>query len=1356
MCFQAVEAGETTLELVYRRPWERVEPAATFSVRVKSIGTFERVPPPPTPTLAPALASAPEPAVEDYPGPDNANFPTDLPSSYNWCDQNGCTPVKDQGSCGSCWAFATSGVVESNIRIHDGVIRDLAEQYLVSCNTDGWGCDGGGRAFDYFLDEIPPGEPDAGAVYEADFPYTAADDPCNPPHPHHEKIVSWAYAGYSGPPVDDIKQAIYDHGPVYVSVCVGPAFQDYGSGVFETDESSSCEHGTNHAVILVGWDDSQGSNGVWRLKNSWDTSWGESGYMRIGYGISNVGRYPAYVVYGGVDAGPLVYNNHTIDDDTDGQSNGNGDGVVNCGESIELFVTLYNQGSDTATGVNATISTSDPYVTWLYDTASDYPDISGGGTGVNSNDFDLSVDASAPNGHTISFDLNVTASNGGPWSDTFDVPVVCSASTYDVGGYVRDTSGTGISGVSADFGGARPAVTTDGSGYYTQSDFSAGDYTVRFGRSGYTFSPVVDRVTVSGTHVIHDATGYPFTPTSIPFSDGFEGGNLGGAWAVETDYEGRLRVGSDHPHAGSYSLLLDDESGSDGDFYSHASAILTLDLSGQSQVELGFWWGEFSDENHTDDGLFISDDYGDTWYQAFSFNDGVYTYTQATIDLDAQTNAAGMSYNDHFLIKFQFYDNYPVDSDGYAIDDVTVTAGAASCNDPHEPNDTVGQATPIGCGDTLTSLDICPAGDVDYYAFSGHGGDTIVASVDAQVIGSSLDSYLVLYDTGGATELTHNNDANGTDSRLSYILPADGTYYLLVREYSHPNEGGADYFYTLSLAQKPSFNVNAGWTSIPPAIDGQISPGEWDDATVYDITTLAVRSLGQTTATHVSETTLPESWPGERSGEKEALHRSPSAPDAPQATVTLYAMNDGQRLYLAINDPNDTTADTHDQMGVYFDDEPLPSDGRWTNTTCGNPSGEGNFWVLTSTVKYREWISGPVTCDVVVPAPGVAGVIDHISGHTQAEVAIDLTSSALQAIPGDAINTYLWIHDRSAESFAGQWPITAVYYDPATYRRLTLATGYAPPAPNLLFPSNGSSTEGTLTFSWSPVHGATSYRIQVDDGPGFSSPEPEIDVTTTDTNYTPSTHLSPGDYYWRVRGVNTSGEGNWSSTWSLTITDFKVYLPAILRHYPPNQSPDTPSHPTPADDATDQSTDVNLSWSGGDYDGDAVTYDVYFEAGDCTPDVLVSDDQSNASYDPGTLSGNTHYYWQIVATDTRGAAAAGPVWHFGTQENSCALNPQEQQIADFMVQAPEQQRPSLTCHPILAHCRRLHDGRVRLAGMDEFVGPSRAPAGSTFVLCRADRIWHRLCLRSQQSLSPLLGSDYGETRAVTSPRVTTA
>ena len=75
---------------------------------------------------------------------------------------------------------------------------------------------------------------------------------------------------------------------------------------------------------------------------------------------------------------------------------------------------------------------------------------------------------------------------------------------------------------------------------------------------------------------------------------------------------------------------------------------------------------------------------------------------------------------------------------------------------------------------------------------------------------------------------------------------------------------------------------------------------------------------------------------------------------------------------------------------------------------------------------------------------------------------------------------------------------------------------------------------------------------------------------------------------------------------------------------------------------------MSLGWTGGDPDGDTITYDVYFEAGDSTPDVLICNDVSGTSCDPGSLMANSHYYWYVVATDEHGGSISGPVWDYVT------------------------------------------------------------------------------------------------------------
>ena len=227
------------------------------------------------------------------------NLTFSVPEQWDWRDEGGCTPIKNQGQCGSCWAFATVAPLESAIKIRTGENVDLSEQWLVSCNKAGWGCNGGWWAHGYHAG-LTGKCGGTGAVLERDFPYTAYDEFCNGPYPHAYLLVdsdgdgdSWNYIGseHGIPSVDQIKQAIYESGPISASVYVDSAFHAYTGGVFTNQGNGQ----VNHAIALVGWDDNQGDDGVWFLRNSWGTGWGENGYMRIEYGANNVGYSACFI-----------------------------------------------------------------------------------------------------------------------------------------------------------------------------------------------------------------------------------------------------------------------------------------------------------------------------------------------------------------------------------------------------------------------------------------------------------------------------------------------------------------------------------------------------------------------------------------------------------------------------------------------------------------------------------------------------------------------------------------------------------------------------------------------------------------------------------------------------------------------------------------------------------------------------------------------------------------------------------------------------------------------------------------------------------------------------------------------------
>lgn len=248
-----------------------------------------------------ALCGAVEPPNWQETSP-KVEFPTvrSLPTEFDWRNPPagypvGVTPVRNQGGCGACWAFGTVGALECSIRIRDGVAVDLSEQWLVSCNIDDMGCDGGWIAFGYYLDR-PDSCGGVGSVMETEFPYVAYDAPCNCPYSHRYAIHGWAQVAPSGNVVA-IKQAIMDYGPVACGVAVQGNFGAYTGGVFNEYTGGDI----NHVVCLVGWDDEfdwMGETyGVWIMRNSWGSGWGDNGYMYITYDTARIGHGAAFVDY---------------------------------------------------------------------------------------------------------------------------------------------------------------------------------------------------------------------------------------------------------------------------------------------------------------------------------------------------------------------------------------------------------------------------------------------------------------------------------------------------------------------------------------------------------------------------------------------------------------------------------------------------------------------------------------------------------------------------------------------------------------------------------------------------------------------------------------------------------------------------------------------------------------------------------------------------------------------------------------------------------------------------------------------------------------------------------------------------
>ena len=266
----------------------------------------------------------------------------------------------------------------------------------------------------------------------------------------------------------------------------------------------------------------------------------------------------------------------------------------------------------------------------------------------------------------------------------------------------------------------------------------------------------------------------------------------------------------------------------------------------------------------------------------------------------------------------------------------------------------------------------------------------------------------------------------------------DGAYYWRVRGHhtTHCDQFGAwSEPNTFIVSSASPFDLHADWASSTPTIDGTISTGEWDAAASYDII-IPIASPTPGVALIPITNTVLEFWDGDSNTALE-----PTVPANPNASpVTLYVMNDQDTLYLAMDNPRDTTINIPDLFGLFFDDNPLPSDGLWTLTSCGNPTGEGSFRVLSGSTRYQEWIDGPTSCTIVNPAPGVLSGVSYNPGHFQAEVAINLHTSALRAYPGEAVKMFIWVKDAEAGGKeGGRWPLVGYFQDPSTYRTLFLA-----------------------------------------------------------------------------------------------------------------------------------------------------------------------------------------------------------------------------------------------------------------------------------------------------------------------------
>ncbi|XP_062254538.1 cathepsin K isoform X2 [Platichthys flesus] len=214
-----------------------------------------------------------------------------LPKFVDYRKKGMVTPVKNQGSCGSCWAFSSAGALEGQLAKQTGQLVDLSPQNLVDCVTENDGCGGGymTKAFQYVQEN-------GGIDSEEAYPYVGEDESCR----YNATGMAAQCKGFKEVPVGDehaLAVALFKVGPVSVGIdATQRGFQFYQRGVYYDRNCNKDD--INHAVLAVGYGISSKGKKYWIVKNSWSDTWGNKGYILMARnrdnlcGIANLASYP--------------------------------------------------------------------------------------------------------------------------------------------------------------------------------------------------------------------------------------------------------------------------------------------------------------------------------------------------------------------------------------------------------------------------------------------------------------------------------------------------------------------------------------------------------------------------------------------------------------------------------------------------------------------------------------------------------------------------------------------------------------------------------------------------------------------------------------------------------------------------------------------------------------------------------------------------------------------------------------------------------------------------------------------------------------------------------------------------------